>query len=284
MVDFKKIDNKLILEYEAESPINWLWKNIKIHGFVRIFHVFYFAKDDIYQNPEDEIDEIQDDSYNISFVVAVSDGNYYKFEKRILGTSIDVYFDEKIDFRPKFFRAERNISVFKKIDRIVHEDIYIGDSQDSNLPVDEFNKLINQFPNSYELDKYSEARISTVIDTYFDQIDDAKDVYEKYLNKKESRVGQNLVTNFKEYEVDKYSTILGKLNQMLQNQNDYNEKQWQREINQILLLIFPKYIALFEEVPVKDYYADTMRSIDFMLLDSNGTVDIVEIKKPFESR
>jgi hypothetical protein len=35
---------------------------------------------------------------------------------------------------------------------------------------------------------------------------------------------------------------------------------------------------------VKDYYADTMRSIDFMLLDSNGTVDIVEIKKPFESR
>jgi hypothetical protein len=179
MVDFKKIDNKLILEYEAESPINWLWKNIKIHGFVRIFHVFYFAKDDIYQNPEDEIDEIQDDSYNISFVVAVSDGNYYKFEKRILGTSIDVYFDEKIDFRPKFFRAERNISVFKKIDRIVHEDIYIGDSQDSNLPVDEFNKLINQFPNSYELDKYSEARISTVIDTYFDQIDDAKDVYEK---------------------------------------------------------------------------------------------------------
>jgi hypothetical protein len=69
---------------------------------------------------------------------------------------------------------------------------------------------------------------------------------------------------------------------MLKNSDQYNEKQWQKEILHIILLIFPKYIHVFKEVPVKDVYNKT-RKLDFLLVDSSGYADIIEIKKPFGS-
>ena len=51
-----------------------------------------------------------------------------------------------------------------------------------------------------------------------------------------------------------------------------------------LLLIIPKYIAVIEECPVKDFYSNplkpTNRRIDMALVGANGAIDIVEIKKP----
>jgi hypothetical protein len=52
-----------------------------------------------------------------------------------------------------------------------------------------------------------------------------------------------------------------------------------------LLLIFPKYIAVLENLHIKDFYSNPSkvkdRYIDLTLIDANGTLDIVEIKKPF---
>jgi hypothetical protein len=64
----------------------------------------------------------------------------------------------------------------------------------------------------------------------------------------------------------------------------YNEKTWQKEILEILLLLFPKYIKVLTEVEVLDSYAKKNRRVDFMLVDAVGNIDIVEIKKPDRER
>jgi len=61
----------------------------------------------------------------------------------------------------------------------------------------------------------------------------------------------------------------------------YNERKWQKEILQIIRLIFPKYIAVFDEVEIKDM-SQKKRRLDYLLIDSEGYVDIIEIKKPFD--
>ena len=38
---------------------------------------------------------------------------------------------------------------------------------------------------------------------------------------------------------------------MLDAEEDYNEAQWQKEIIDILLLLYPKYIAVFDNVHIK---------------------------------
>lgn len=68
---------------------------------------------------------------------------------------------------------------------------------------------------------------------------------------------------------------------MLENEITYSEKQWQKEILDIIQLIYPKYVKAFSEVGFKDIYQNKTKRLDFLLVDTNGNIDIVEIKKPF---
>ena len=58
-------------------------------------------------------------------------------------------------------------------------------------------------------------------------------------------------------------------------------------IIKIILLIFPKYIAVLDNVEVADFYSSphrtTKRYIDLCLVDAGGNIDVIEIKKPFDN-
>ncbi len=105
------------------------------------------------------------------------------------------------------------------------------------------------------------------------------------MSKKLTKQGSNLSKTFQESELIKYRTILGKLIEMLNEENQYSEHQWQEEILQIVLLLYPKYIFVFREVPIHTRITEGIRErfLDFLLVDSNGNSDIIEIKKPFEN-
>nr|WP_051379715.1 Shedu anti-phage system protein SduA domain-containing protein [Bradyrhizobium murdochi] len=53
----------------------------------------------------------------------------------------------------------------------------------------------------------------------------------------------------------------------------------------MILLLFPKYIAVLEGVTVADFYSRPgtrkNRFIDICLIDAGGSIDVIEIKKPF---
>ena len=52
------------------------------------------------------------------------------------------------------------------------------------------------------------------------------------------------------------------------------------------LLIFPKYVAVLENVQIEDHYSKPgstiARFIDIALVDANGNLDVIEIKRPFD--
>jgi len=66
----------------------------------------------------------------------------------------------------------------------------------------------------------------------------------------------------------------------LNSSENYSERQWQKEILQIVLLLFPRYICAFTEGPINDSWASTTRRVDFLLVDASGYIDVIEIKKP----
>jgi len=165
----------------------------------------------------------------------------------------------------------------------VKEDIYIGGEQLNSIPINEFKFLLQNFPNNYEIHKYVDARLSSVLRNYFDNVVDAEYKYNKYMNKKLSKKGQNLTVLFKDNELNKFSIVLNKLEEMLDSENSYTEKQWQEEILQIILFLYPKYIHVFKEAPIRDTYNNKNRSLDFLLVDSTGNIDVVEIKRPFDN-
>ncbi|MFT3945588.1 MAG: DUF4263 domain-containing protein [Agriterribacter sp.] len=293
MIDFLTKDDRLVLRYIAEfaNSSDWINEAIKTKGFVRLKRTFYFEEDDILSDSEfdeeAEIDDFDDpDQEQVTyFLFAELTGDYYKIKRGILINDFDVFIHKDVSLSPIFFVADSDVSVFNVIKNISQNNLYLGGDYPSAVPVEEFEKLLKYFPTSYERRKYVEARISSLLRNYLDGIKDAEKLYQKHLNTKLSKQGTDLTKTFQEIELVKYQTILEKLQQMLKDENQYSEHQWQEEILQIILLLYPKYIFAFKSVPIQAKLADGIRDkqLDLLLVDSNGYVDVIEIKKPFEN-
>ncbi|TAN00426.1 MAG: DUF4263 domain-containing protein [Chitinophagaceae bacterium] len=293
MIDFFVKDSRLVLRYIAEfaTSSDWVREVIKTKGFVKLKRAFYFEEDDVLSDDEfdekPEIDNFDDpDLEQVTyFLFAKLIGDYYKIKKGILIDAFDIFIHKDVAFSTNFFVADSNVSVFSLIKSISQNDFYIGGNHPSAIPVEEFEKLLKYFPTSYERRKYVEARIASVLRNYLDNVKDAENPYQKYLNTKLSKQGTNLTKTFQDIELVKYQTILEKLQEMLKDENQYSEHQWQEEILQIILLLYPKYIFAFRSVPIQTKLANGIKEkqLDFLLVDSNGYVDVIEIKKPFEN-
>jgi len=87
-------------------------------------------------------------------------------------------------------------------------------------------------------------------------------------------------------EIDKFVLIRDTISQLLATSEGRTEKEWQQMILKFILLIFPKYVAVLENVQIEDHYsklgATTRRFIDIALVDANGSLDVIEIKRPFD--
>jgi hypothetical protein len=278
MIKFRKINNKVILSYSNDYPSHeWVYPELDKSGSITISKAFTFTKKELISTVDEENGENP-----VEFEAAFKNGGYYRFPKEILSLKHDLYVHEDVKLERKLFVAVRDISIFPKIDNLVDSPIYLGGDNEDAIPMSVYYELLKAFPNTNELNKYASARISSVLSSYIATKEDYEASYQQYLNKKISKKGANIQFEFSEIEVMKYSRILEKLNSMLDDEVSYTEAQWQEELLQIILLLYPKYIHVFKEAPVRDTYNKTNRNIDYLLVDSSGNTDIIEIKKPFD--
>lgn len=87
--------------------------------------------------------------------------------------------------------------------------ITIGGSKPGAIPKQVFEELLKRFPNTYELDRYADARVHTILSQHLDGMKDARARYESYLNKKSSATGGTRIDldALKQLEVEKYILI-----------------------------------------------------------------------------
>lgn len=277
MIYFEKIGDKLLAIFETNYS-GWIYEKFKINDSAKIKGVYKFFRGDLHKI-------LNNDSFNSSdtqivFLIATKSAHYYKFKRHVFSINKDLYIHESIKIEDRFFRAHRQISIVPKLCKVINEDIYISPNGEKGISVNQYKKILKGFPDTYELTRYSEARIEAILNHYFMTCSNFVNKYEKLLNKKITFSGQSIKVSLKNYEKEKYSFIYQKLIEMLDNQESYNEKDWQTEILDILPLIFPKYIYILPEMTVKDYYSHSTRRIDFGIIDVNGNVDIIEIKRP----
>lgn len=290
MIEFRKHDDLLIMCYESDNGVRWLIDKFKKGKNYALKKVYNLNSNDIYEKDRVESDE-DDSPYEevIEFIFARLENEYYKIKKGVLVNDFDIYFCKDFEFDNKIFVADKEISIFKKIGKVTNENIFIGGNNSDAISEIDFKGILNDFPNPYERKLYSEARISNVIKEFFSSTVDAQKKFEIYIDKKAtSNKGENLMQLFSEAELFKYQTILKKLELMLKSELSYSENQWQDEILQIILLLYPKYFLVFKEAPIKASY-DKERNIrdekfiDILLVDSDGNIDIIEIKKPSDT-
>lgn len=293
MIEFKVKNADIIVEYQSEMRANgWVWRVLKEQGKVRISHVFRFLFSDLLEQPSAE-DQENIDGFTFQFRLASSDSDnseYYCITGRKLGLKNDVLIVKNgIKWSRKLFAAERNVSIFLRISKLIASDkqIVIGGNRVDAIPIEVFTEMLEKFPNSRELDRYANARVTNIIGEYIDPQRDFRTQYEQYLKQRKTRIlkiplhAEELI----DAEIEKFKFIHDTIQEALKS-GGYSEDEWQKMLIAFLPLIFPKYIAVIEKIPVEDQYTDPdrtiKREIDLGIVDVNGNIDIIEIKKPFD--
>lgn len=298
-ITFYKTGDFLILKYDRAEDSDWVDEKLIENGLVTIRKTFTFDASKSFTSSYNALLDKEDQSRE--FVFGRLEGDYFRIDKSCLALKYDLLIQKDIKINYNFFVAHRRISIFRKIDKISDEKIIIGGQHQTAIPIEEFDELLRSFPNSTELDRYANSRISRILRHYLQSMDDQEQKLEVYMNRKKQPPltdAAEIIKHLKipernenkiwfRFEVQKYGFIRDQIKQMLEEHEAYTEKQWQYLILDFILLIFPKYIKCFKEFPVKDFYFNPdlrpkRRSIDFALIDADGNLDLVEIKKPLE--
>lgn len=279
MIEIIKTDKDLILKYYYSGYQQSYWVDDKLLSkkSFQIKQVFNVRKDILIERKEGDFEEPE-----YYFRIGSLEEKYYKIDKTVFGLKNNFHFHKDVHLSEKHFIAKTNISLLYQIDQNISQDIFIGGEREDILPYKSFVELTKVFPTTHEIKLYRQAKVTAILKEYFDNIQDKELSYHSYVGKKTPVYKSNLRKTFQEAEIKKYEVLHDRLNTMLNNEVKYSEPQWQEEIIQIILLLFPKYIAVFDEVRFEDMYNNKIRRLDYGLIDFMGNLDLIEIKIPFE--
>ncbi len=291
MLKFQNTTTGIELEYEGDRGTNsgWAWDELTTNSETRISRMFLFKLEDLL-NPPPPTQNFDDYKYRFRF--GIFDDGYVKILARVLGIKNDLLISRDVTLKRSIFAAERNVSIFGRLSELLEHSnpIVIGGTRAGAIPWDVFEELLKKFPNTYELDRYAGARVHTILSQYLDGMKDARGHYEKYLNKKAALTGTTKLDLdvVKKREIEKYILIRDTISDALATKKDLAECHWQQLMMPFLLLLFPKYLKVLEKITIHDFYSDstkkTNRCIDIGLVDANGNLDVIEVKKPFDDK
>ena len=277
-ISFEYSEDKLILCYTPVMGIDDIKKRLDTEDGVSIKHTFWITKDLLCEDVED------DDNWEeaLRFYIGAVGEAYTQLDSEVFGTDHSFYFGNEISLKPEMFTAYRNISILRKIDEVIERDFYIGGDWENHngISKETFDNLLEKFPKTAELDKYAHKRIASIIKDYFPECDKYEAIYEKFVESKNSSYASSVsgISKFNvQIELEQFTVAYQELMDMLNRYEAIDEKQWQEKIHNILQLLYPKYICCAREI--KFYGGKKDKQPDFLLVDANGFVDILEIKK-----
>lgn len=223
----------------------------------------------------------------LRFCIGTVYDEYTLIDNNVVETTHNFYFSNTIKLKKQYFVAYRNISILSKIDNEVDNDVYIGgNNQSGYIPFETFNFLIKKFPKTAELDYYAHARIATIVKEFFPCAEEHEVRFDQFLKKQDRSLAitfsanhQTLLQENAAIELLQFSNIRNWLSNLLNQEQTISEQIWQEQIHGVLRLLYPKYLAGIREVVIKGVDRHDKRP-DFFLVDANGYIDILEIKKP----
>lgn len=280
-VDIEYDGEIILLNYQCEGNENdttWVDEEIDNNGFVTILHkccCFYGV--DIHNR------EYEPSGHAVKFVVAKLNGEYFEIQKHVFNTNNNILIHKDKKIAKKYFRIIIEKRLFRSLEEIVQSRVVIGGTKEGAIPFDDFIKIVQTLPTKTEIDLYIKKRISNILNDYLENVKDFGKRYEKYLERKQIETPTpHTLASVAQYEFEKYKFVLEQLNQMLQDYDGYIERDWRKEIIQIITLIYPQYTFSVKELCIKGTVREKAenRYLDIALFDINGNIDIVEIKRP----
>lgn len=290
------LEDKLVLIFEeldkdSDEIKNKLNEDERNKGF---YSTFYFSDADQYiwdeSNPHTKEDrELYRD--NPCFVIGSIEGNYIKLKKNIFKITENFYISKDLGIEKRYFYKHPNISIIRTLNNYAKSSIWI-DTEEQYLCLEEksqhiskkmFDIVLKKFPNQRQMELYKFSQIDEVLKDFFDT-EDFSNKYIEYIEKRQKLKDKDFFDKQSagfsyagRIDLERNKAILEELNKLLNK--EVEERIWQKELLPFIRLLFPQYIYVMDEVGILDT-KDDQRRIDYILIDYDGNVDIVEMKTP----
>ena len=270
-------DSGVFLHYTTRAGTEWIaerfsddnpyFKDDDGNAIITIINGIFHLK---------EANLINNDGENAFFEVGSFSEEIYTFYDVFNGDfELSVRKGSEIDL-DLFTDVSKN-SIMSLISDMINDKIVIGDNE-GEISLQVLIACREKYPTKTELKHYTRSRIANIIseDILLEKNYDEK--FRKYVQKRNS---EKLIsdTDLNSIQLESLTYISSKLNAMLSNPEKYVETKWQDEILKIILYLYPQYIAAFRESELPKVYGRG-RTVDFILVDAQGYVDIIEIKTP----
>jgi len=198
---------------------------LKEKGEVTVSRAFTFVTRDLLNRRSKRTDE--DSIYRFRF--AKREAGYFRIPGCVLVCQHDVLISSKeVSFERNTFVAERGVGIFRRVARVMEADgeIVVGGDRAGTIPSAVFRELLSKFPSSIKLDQYASARAETIIGEYLTNTSDAREKYERYLNRRASDVHDTQLphTELIEAKIGKYQLLREMISGWLASSVSYSEK------------------------------------------------------------
>ena len=280
MSDCIVIDNHLYVVYE----------NFNTHSLDSEFcsrKTYNLRKGNYYfLNSRGELVDSQEDY--LAYKIGEVEEGYYCLDNEMFNLQHKFRIDVNLLGRLKhkhFVKYPSTLSILKKIDSLIDEDFYILSDDIVNEGVSsigwtEYDDLVKTFPTTTTAKYYLDKLVADKIEGFFKLKKSYDDELENHLartNKiihSKSLFSEEIDDKVTQAEIYKFTTAVALLKKLLE-QEIISEKEWQNKILDILLLIYPHYQFVIDEVGLSN-----RRRVDFILVDLFNNIDILEIKTP----
>ena len=272
-ISFERKDKELILCYSPAMGTDELSDRLSSGEDIWIKRTFIVNKNLLRESDENDFDD------SLRFCIGSFDDSYTLIDPDVVNTDHRFFFSNDIALKQQMFVAYRNISILRKIDDLIEKDFFIGGSWDEKggIPFEVYLSLLDSFPKTAELDRYADSQIASRIKEYFPECDKYEKIFKQFLSRKKHN--HNIFSKNDEIELAQFSVALEELKRLLNNSAGICEADWQIRIQSILQMLYPKYILCTREIVISGIDGYDKRP-DFVLVDANGYIDILEIKKP----
>lgn len=222
------------------------------------------------------------DSIEIKIGNVNRENGYVYLDKEVFNISFDFAFDGQFVLYKKYF-VKDGFSLIKALSDIAQHDIFVDSNRNyvertNHISLDSFKTLINRLPTSYELNLYRHKSIENIVENFLDIKTDFNQKYEQYVKRRRGSKGykEDYSKQFSAYKADEYRALYNEL-RILLNNDSLSEQDWQNKIVSILRIIYPKYVLIISKFEFTSLGKN--KEVDFLAIDSDGDVDVIEIKK-----
>lgn len=278
-ISFEKHESKLILCYRPElRDSEEFLERIDREEDVILKNAFSLNKEMLQNTEEDVFGEIY-------FCVGEVMEEYTHIDSNVIMTKHDFFFSNDISLKGNMFVTGQNTSILRKVDQVVGRDVYIGGKweEHNGIPKELFLELLKKFPKTAELRKYADSRISSILKEHFPECDKYERIYKKFIERKDRPLNYVDMDEGLSYRarisLEQFVVAKDELQEMLNDSEGIKEDTWQRKIHGILRLLYPQYIYCTREIEFRGIDGYDKRP-DFILVDANGFIDVLEIKSP----